>query len=84
MHETFQLVISTNGQVSFAALIFDDPSSILTYFTSNQDTVKIGFDAGFESVGSADFGMFILDNGLTLESTNIFRIDGNVAQRIDA
>ena len=77
MHETFQLVISTNGQVSFAALIFDDPSAISAYLASNRDRVRSGFDAGSGGAGSADFGMFLLDNGLTLESTNIFRIDGN-------
>ena len=80
---TFQVVISSDGEHSFAALLFEDP--ILTYMLSlmsdgfdDEPLLVIGFSAAGES---ADIGDTLLQrsNESSLESINIYRIDGNHA-----
>lgn len=78
IHESFQVVISTDGRLSFAALIYEDPEAISSYLNSNMDLVRIGFDGGSGGAGSADLGEYILNSRSMLESTNIFRIEGTV------
>lgn len=76
MQVTFQLVITTNGLASFATFIYHNNDAISSYIDSYSSLLNIGFDAGLEFDGFADFGTFVLNNGLALEVTNIFRIDG--------
>ncbi len=67
-------MVSTNGQVSFAAFIYDNPG-VTALDGSNNINLQVGFDAGGEGRG-ANVGRILLNNNLTLEAVNIFRIDG--------
>lgn len=67
--DTFQAIISTDGQRSFSALVYSNPLLIF----SSVDTV-IGFDSGMEP--HADVSKTLLLNNRTLEASNIYRIDG--------
>ena len=65
-------MLATDGKVSFAAFIYDDPN-ILMNITSSVNAL-VGFDAGDQSRSST-----IMSNrqrNYILESTNVFRIDG--------
>lgn len=64
--------MTTDGEVSFALLIFDDPDTLISY---HGDAAKIGFDAG-EDGAFADIMNLIHNSNFTLEAVNIFRIDG--------
>ena len=75
IHENFQLVISTDGRLSFAALIYEDPETIVSHLVSSMGLIQIGFDGGSGGAGSADLGDYILRRSM-LESTNVFRIEG--------
>ena len=63
---TFQAVISTDGERSFAALLYADPIV---------DFIFIGFTSA--QGGRADIGNTLLQRGSFWESTNVYRIDGN-------
>ena len=52
-----------------------DPAVILSNLNIRDIIYAIGFDAGQRSA-AADFGQFVLENNWTLETVNIFRIDG--------
>ena len=65
-------MLATDGEVSFAAFLYDKPN-ILMNVTSSVNAL-VGFDAGDQSRSST-----IISNrqrNYLLESTNIFRIDG--------
>ena len=76
MQDTFQLILSTDGQVSFAALIFEDPS-VFFPLLEFLGFVKIGFDGGRHIGLSADIGEYLMSHNLDLEPVSIYRIDGN-------
>ena len=65
MQTTFQLVLSTNGNASFAALMYQDPTT-LTDFPREH---VVGFDAG-----DRNRGITFMPN--ELQGANVFRIDG--------
>lgn len=69
--DTFQTVISTDGQHSFTALIYNN----LT-FSSINNSIIIGFDSAREE--HADIQRILLLNNQILEAANIYRIDGNI------
>jgi hypothetical protein len=71
--ETFQLVISTDGQHSFAAFVYSNPLAIFSSLTDGDSTV--GFDSGQGKF--ADVGRIHLMSHQPLEAVNVFRIDGN-------
>ena len=71
---TFQLILSTDGRVSFAAFIFENPSSL--FFFARFSFVKVGFDGGRHTGQSADVGGFLRDNNLDLPPVSVYRIDG--------
>ena len=78
VQETFQLVLSTDGQASFAAFVYDSPETILSHLNEFSNS-RIGFDVGLlspSSVASVDIGLLVEDSNLTFTSTNIYRIDG--------
>ncbi len=83
LQDTFQLVISTDGRVSFAAFIYINPAVVFSNIHKPEEeengdlrvSAAIGFDADERSL-AADFGLFLLRNNRTLETVNIFRIDG--------
>ena len=70
--QTVQLVIFTDGQISFAAFNYDDLASLKSLVVHN-DIVIIGFDAG-NARSSANLTNFILESS---EADYVFRIDGN-------
>lgn len=76
MNDTFQLVLSTDGEVSFAALIFKAPQ-VLTSFARSTNFVRIGFDGSRFSTLSANVGEFLIRNDLEMAPVSIYRIDGN-------
>ena len=67
VNHTFQLILSTNGEVSFAALIYEDIAS---------KRGQVRFDSGDE----IRFTVFDLDTNTTspagLSDVNVYRIDG--------
>ena len=66
-------MLATDGEVSFAAFLYDDPNKLLNITSSVNGLV--GFDAGDRSRSST-----IMNNrqrNYILETTNVFRIDGN-------
>ena len=77
--ETFQLVISTDGEVSFAAFIYNDSASITDKIIgsafSERRLVSIGFDSG-NGLAALKFGEIFLNESKTLAANNLFRIDG--------
>ena len=73
-------MISTNGELSFAALLYKDP--ILTYGLIDNELDDPLLVIGFSAAGdSADIGDTLLQRSAesSLESTNIYRIDGKHA-----
>lgn len=69
---TFQLILSTDGETSFATFIYED-------LNTTRDIVfrvkgAIGFDAGDESRSSVVLGNN--RNDFPLRNVNVFRIDG--------
>ena len=73
--DTFQTVISTDGQHSFAALIYENPKITFSSVDPEQSgPTIIGFDSGLRE--HADVGKILLRNNRTLEATNVYRIDG--------
>lgn len=66
---TFQTVLSTDGNISFAAFIYDDPQAVVNIFNDRE----IGFNAG-DSV-RANVALKV-GQSANLEAVNIFRIDG--------
>ena len=65
-------MLATDGEVSFAVFLYDDPD-ILVNITSSVNAL-VGFDAGDQSRSAT-----IMSNrqrNYILESTNVFRIDG--------
>ena len=76
--QNFQAVVSTDGNTTFVALIYDDPQGIVSLvgMTVPQE-LTIGFDSGEEDGNpAADFSGAVREGRLTLEPVNIFRIDG--------
>lgn len=63
---TFQLILSSDGNSSFAALIYKDPERMLEIPGQKQ----VGFDAG-----DRRRGVNILGDTM-LEGVNLYRIDG--------
>ena len=75
--QNFQVVISTDGNASFAALIYDDPQGIANLVgISTPQALSIGFDPGEDDYPPADFSGAMREGRLSLEPVNIFRIDG--------
>lgn len=72
---TFQIVLSTDGQHSFAALIYDDPATISSFLHESVRPLIVGFDSG-NSFSSANAANFLLQNNETSEASILFRIDG--------
>ena len=69
------MVISTDGQHSLAALIYENPNITFSSVDPEQSgPTIIGFDSGLR--GHADVGKILLQNNRTLEATNVYRIDG--------
>lgn len=70
---TFQVVLSTDGDASFAALIYEDPSDVINFPITHQ----VGFNAGDNSrainILEKESDTPIID----LQRVNVFRIDGN-------
>lgn len=79
IEDTFQVVISTDGHLSFAAFIYTHPLLIFSAIDLDPNTRSpiIGFDFGDRSK-HADVGENLLLNNQTLEAVNIFRIDGKL------
>ncbi len=72
---TYQTVLSTDGNASFAMFVYDDPGNVVSIGSNWQ----VGFDAGDEIRG------VIVQNGEIegdLEEVNIFRIDGKLLHDI--
>jgi hypothetical protein len=67
---TFQVVLSTNGDASFAVLIYEEDPSNLTF-----EEYQVGFDAGDKMRGVNLLGADSIS--WSPQSVNIFRIDGN-------
>ncbi len=65
----------TDGRVSFAALIFENPPALFL-FVRIAVFVRIGFDGGRFVGRSADVGQYLIDNNLDLQQVNVYRIDG--------
>ena len=76
MDDTFQLIVSTDGEVSFSTWIFND-TQVLPPFVNVADFVRIGFDGSFSTGLSADVGEFLMANRLQLPPVSFYRIDGN-------
>ena len=68
---SFQLVLSSDGHATFAAVVYKDPHVV----ENLQEQVQVGFNAGDRTRGANIFGTNAVDYG-TLEPVNIFRIDG--------
>ena len=68
-------MLATDGKASFAVLIYDDPSRIMSNI-SNINGI-IGFDAG-DQFRSATIISRRNRNNSILNKTNIFRIDGKI------
>ena len=77
VNDTFQAVISTDGEVTFAAFIYKEPLSLFSTIHDVPQSLAIGFDK--EKQFSGDFGNFLVNNNRTLEAVHIFRIDGTAA-----
>ena len=78
---TFQLVLSTDGNVSFAAFLYQNPLSISNELLSLEEreaAMIVGFDPG------AGTGLTPVDYGsvVGVRATNIFRIDGTYMKRL--
>lgn len=76
IQQTFQAVLSTDGNASFAAFVYKDPDSVneLTY------THQVGFNAGDGQRGANIVGSIQVPDVVyseNLQGVNIFRIDGN-------
>lgn len=65
---TFQVVLSTNGVASFAALVYQDPSEVAS------GGYQAGFDAGDSMRGINLLGAESIN--WSPQGVNIFRIDG--------
>ena len=68
LQPTFQVVLSTNGIVSFAALVYQDPSEVVS------SGYKVGFDAGDRTRGVNLLGADSIN--WSPQGINIFRVDG--------
>ena len=66
---TFQLVLSSDGNASFAALTYKDPRAM----KSLNEPVQVGFDAGDKTRG---VNISPLSSAAPLQQVNVFRIDG--------
>ena len=71
---SFQAVVSTNGQVSFAFFMYADPQLIDFYLRSYQHP-EIGFSSKKEWF-YADIGKSLRMTNGSLQFVNIFWIDG--------
>ena len=76
MDDTFQLIVSTDGEVSFSTWIFND-SQVLPPLVNIANFVLSGFDGFFATGLSADVGEFLKANRLQLPPVSFYRIDGN-------
>ena len=65
-------MLATDGEVSFATFLYDDPN-ILMNITSSVNAL-VGFDAADQSRSSIILSS--KQRNYILESTNVFRIDG--------
>ena len=71
---TFQTVLSTDGNASFAAFVYNDLTALAEIHALHGNSLLIGFDAGDEVRGTEVVGLgSTLDH---LDEVNIFRIDG--------
>ena len=68
---TFQAVVSTDGDVSFATFIYDNLPFVKNI--TSQEKAIVGFDAGDQSRG--DTVLHGADE-FTLTDVNTFRVDG--------
>ena len=75
MDDTFQLIVSTDGEVSFSSWIFND-TEVLPPFARAANFVLSGFDGSFSTGLSADVGEFLRANSLQLPPVSLYRIDG--------
>ena len=72
-NETFQVIISTNGQMSFATFIYDSPTSVTSKINVPNSPLSVGFDSGDNAnATSYDASCAIL------EVVNVFQIDGMI------
>ena len=78
---TIQLVVSTDGENSFASFIYKNPHGIFLNVAEPdvdyEDEIEavIGFDGGERSSGG-DYGQLLLMSNRSLKTVNTFRIDG--------
>ncbi len=73
---TFQVVLSSDGNASFAALIYKNPHRVEEF----NGPLQVGFDAGDKTRGVNIVGDHSV-YGTPLQGVNLFRIDGNVWPR---
>ena len=71
---TYQTVLSTDGNASFAAFIYDDLTALAEIHALQGNSLLIGFDAGDKVRGAEVVGLASTFG--RLEEVNIFRIDG--------
>ena len=67
------MVLSTNGNVSFAALVYQDPSDMMPLY-------QVGFDAGDRMRGVNLLGADSIN--WSPQRVNIFRIDGESTMQL--
>lgn len=81
---SFQLVLSSDGENSFATFVYADPATVFHNVLEPEldeeyplITVEasIGFDGG-EKTSGADYGLFLMMNNQQLPHISSFRIDG--------
>ena len=75
MDDTFQLIVSTDGEVSFSTWIFND-TQVLPPFIESADFVRIGFDGSRTTTHFIDVGEFLRATNMQLSPVSFYRIDG--------
>ena len=68
---TFQVVLSSDSNASFAALVYNNPHTVQDFNGPRQ----VGFDAGDKTRGVNILGDHTVF-GTPLQKVNLFRIDG--------
>ena len=77
VQELIQAVLLSDGQVSFAAFIYDDPEAILAARRR-----VVGFDAGDELRSDVILELDNSDSDFSPEERMIYRIDGRAAMSV--
>ena len=76
---TFQTVLSSDGDASFAAFTYNDLTFLDVVRDSDNNSLLIGFDAG-DGIRAAELD----GQRSTFDQVNVFRIDGkNFGKSID-